>query len=164
MLPARVNLEREAAHFAVASRCFEDDPAQLDLFNYTVKVEAFERIEAGTPRLAIGRLRIRSRLTHAEHTYNFSALYLGQQHIIGNISGTLNRTTYDKVHQRVADAFRKANLGEVIGIQQEHFGPHKFTLATFVCRRENRIIRAITANSLLLAEPNFAMFSTTTTL
>ncbi|MBK9337913.1 MAG: DUF3536 domain-containing protein [Lewinellaceae bacterium] len=70
VLPARVNLERVAAHFAVAS-LFEDDPAQLDLFNYTVKVEAFERIEAGTPRLAIGRLRIRSRLTHAEHTYNF---------------------------------------------------------------------------------------------
>lgn len=154
VLPARVNLERVAAHFAVAS-LFEDDPAQLDLFNYTVKVEAFERIEAGTPRLAIGRLRIRSRLTHAEHTYSFSALYLGQQHIIGNISGTLNRTTYDEVHLRVADAFRKANLGEVIGIQQEHFGPHKFTLATLFADEKIKIIRAITANSLLLAEANF---------
>ena len=154
VLPAQVNLERVAAHFAVAS-LFEDDPARLDLFNYTVQVEAFERIEAGTLRLAIGRLRIRSRLTHAEHTYSFSVLYLGQQHFIGNISGTLNRSTFDEMHRHVADAFRKANLGEVISTQQEHFGPHKFTLATLFADEKVKIIRAITANSLLLAEANF---------
>lgn len=154
VLPARVDLERVAAHFAVAS-LFEDDPAHLDLFNYTVIVEEFERIEAGTLRLAIGRLRIRSRLTHAEHSYCFSAVYLGQQHIIGNISGTMNRSTFDEMHQRVAGAFRKANLGEVISIQQERFGPHKFTLATLFADEKIRIIRAITANSLLLAEANF---------
>jgi hypothetical protein len=37
--PARVDLERVAMHFAVAS-LFEDDPAQLDLFNYSATVEA----------------------------------------------------------------------------------------------------------------------------
>ncbi|MFN0014703.1 MAG: DUF3536 domain-containing protein, partial [Saprospiraceae bacterium] len=154
VLPARVNLERVAAHFAVAS-LFEDDPARLDLFNYTATVEAFERIEAGTPRLAIGRLRIRSRLTLADLTFSFSALYLGQQHIIGNISSTVNRASFDDVHRRVAEAFREANLGAVITIQQEHFGPHQFTLATLFADEKIKIIRAITANSLLLAEANF---------
>ncbi|MEQ1744492.1 MAG: DUF3536 domain-containing protein [Saprospiraceae bacterium] len=154
VLPARVNLERVAAHFAVAS-LFEEDPARLDLFNYTTTVEAFERIEAGTPRLAIGRLRIRSRLTLADLTFSFSALYLGQQHIIGNISGTVNRASFDEVHQRVAAAFREANLGVVISIQQEYFGPHQFTLATLFADEKIKIIRAITSNSLLLAEANF---------
>ncbi len=154
VLPARVDLERVATHFAVAS-VFEDDPAKLDLFNYTATVEVFERIEAGTPRLAIGRLGIRSRLTHAEQTYCYAVLYLGQQHIIGNISGAVNRSTFDEMHQRTAQAFREANLGEVIGILQEYFGPDKFTLSSLFADEKIKIIRAITANSLLLAEANF---------
>lgn len=154
VLPSRVNLERVATHFAVAS-LFEDDPARLDLFNYTASVEVFERIEAGTPRLAIGRLDIRSRLTHAEKTYCFAVLYLGQQHIIGNISGAMNRSTFDAMHQRTAKAFRSANLGEVIGISQEYFGPDKFTFSSLFADEKIKIIRAITSQSLLLAEANF---------
>ncbi len=154
VLPGRVNLERVATHFAVAS-LFEDDPAQLDLFNYTATVEVFDRIEAGTPRLAIGRLKIRSRLTHAEKTFCYAALYLGQQHIIGNISGIMNRSTFDEMHQRTAKAFREANLGEVIGILQKYFGPDKFTLASLFADEKIKIIRAITAQSLLAAEASF---------
>lgn len=154
VLPARVDLERVAMHFAVAS-LFEDDPAQLDLFNYSATVEAFERIEAGTPRLAIGRLGIRSRLTQAEQTFCFAVLYLGQQHFIGNISGTMNRSAFDEMHLRTAGVFREANLGEVIGILQEYFGGHKFTLSSLFADEKIKIIRAITANSLLLAEANF---------
>ena len=154
VLPSRVDLERVATHFAVAS-LFEDDPATLDLFNYTAAVEVFERIEAGTPRLAIGRLSIRSRITHAEQTYGFAALYLGQQHIIGNISGAMDRSTFDEMHERSAKAFREAEVGEVIGILQEYFGPDKFSLSTLFAGEKIKIIRAITANSLLLAEANF---------
>ncbi|MCC6462691.1 MAG: DUF3536 domain-containing protein [Saprospiraceae bacterium] len=154
VLPGRVNLERVAMHFAVAS-LFENDPALLDLFNYTSNVEVFERIEAGTPRLAIGRLGIRSRLTHAEKTFCFAVLYLGQQHIIGNISGVMNRSTFDEMHERTAVAFRAANLGEVIGILQEYFGRDKFTFSSLFADEKIKIIRALTAQSLLLAEANF---------
>ncbi|TNE68970.1 MAG: DUF3536 domain-containing protein [Bacteroidetes bacterium] len=154
VLPARVNLERVAMHFAVAS-LFEVEPAQLDLFNYTAAVEVFERIDAGTPRLAIGRLTIRSRRTHAEKTYGYAVLYLGQQHIIGNISGTMNRSTFDEMHQRTSAAFREADMGKVIGIQQEYFGPDKFTLSSLFSDEKIKIMRAITANSLQLAEANF---------
>ncbi|MEO6037795.1 MAG: DUF3536 domain-containing protein, partial [Saprospiraceae bacterium] len=79
VVPTSVNLERVAMHFAVAS-LFEDDPEGLDLFNYTAAVEFFEKIEAGTPQFAAGRICIRSRLTHAERTFCFAVLYLGQQH------------------------------------------------------------------------------------
>lgn len=154
VIPSRVNLERVAMHFAVAS-LFEDDASQLDLFNYTAAVEVFERIDAGTPRLAIARLSIRSRLTHAEKTFCYAVLYLGQQHIIGNISGLMNRSTFDSMHLRTAKAFRSANLGEVIGILQEYFGPDKFTLSTLFAEEKTKIIRSITAQSLLLAEANF---------
>lgn len=154
VIPSRVNLERVATHFAVSS-LFEPNPETLDLFNYTASVEFFEKIEAGTPQFATGQITIRSRLTHAEKMFSFAVLYLGQQHIIGNLSGSMNKTTFDAMHERTVTAFRAANLGEVIGILQEYFGPEKFTLASLFTDEKIKIIREITANSLSLAEASF---------
>lgn len=154
VVPTRVTLERVAMHFAVAS-LFEDDPEKLDLFNYTASVEFFERIKAGTPQLAAGRLRIRSRLSHAEKTFCFAVLYLGQQHIIGNISGEMLRSQFEEMFTRTSKAFRAANMGEVIGSLQEYFGPEKFTLSSLFADEKIAIIRTITESSLLGAEATF---------
>ncbi|HMX41037.1 MAG TPA: DUF3536 domain-containing protein, partial [Saprospiraceae bacterium] len=151
VVPTRVTLERVATHFAVAS-LFEDDPGGLDLFNYTASVEFFDKIEAGTPKFAAGRIVIRSRLSHAVRTFCFAVLYLGQQHIIGNISEDMTRGAFDDMYQRTSKAFRAANLGEVIGILQEYFGPEKFTLATLFSDEKAEIIKAITESSLSSAE------------
>lgn len=154
VVPTRVTLERVAMHFAVAS-LFEDDPQGLDLFNYTASVDFFEKIEAGTPQFAAGRIAIRSRISRAKKTYCFAVIYLGQQHIIGNISGTMNRAAFDAMWQRTSKAFNAANLGEVIGILQEYFGPEKFTLASLFADEKIKIIRDITNTSLGVAESSF---------
>ena len=154
VVPSRVNLERVAMHFAVAS-LFEANPEDLDLFNYTASVEFLEKIEAGTPEFITGRLNIRSKLTLAEKPFCFAVLYLGQQHIIGNISGQMNRSTFESMHERATAAFKTANLGELIGVLQEYFGPEKFTLASLFKDEKIKIIQEITSNSLALAEANF---------
>jgi alpha-amylase/alpha-mannosidase (GH57 family) len=154
VVPTRVTLERVAMHFAVAS-LFEDDPEELDLFNYTASVEFFEKIEAGTPQFVAGRLRIRSRLSHAERPFCFAVLYLGQQHIIGNISGEMLRSQFEEMYTRTSRAFRAANMGEVIGALQEYFGPEKFTLSSLFADEKIDIIRSITDSSLAGAEATF---------
>lgn len=154
VVPTRVTLERVAMHFAVAS-LFENDPESLDLFNYTASVEFFEKIEAGTPQFAAGRLRIRSRLSHAEKTFCFAVLYLGQQHIIGNISGSMLRSQFEEMYTRTSRAFRAANMGEVIGALQEYFGPDKFTLSSLFADEKIKIIQAITASGMAGAEATF---------
>jgi len=154
VVPTRVTLERVAMHFAVAS-LFEDDPNKLDLFNYTASVEFFEKIEAGTPQFAAGRLRIRSRLSHAEKTFSFAVLYLGQQHIIGNISGEMLRSQFEEMYTRTSHAFRAANMGEVIGVLQEYFGPDKFSLTSLFADEKIKIIQTITDSSLIVAEATF---------
>lgn len=154
VVPTRVTLERVAMHFAVAS-LFEEHPEGLNLFNYTAAVEFFEKIEAGTPQFAAGRLVIRSRLSRAERPFCFAVLYLGQQHIIGNISGTMNKTTFEEMFARTGKAFHNANLGEVIGTLQEYFGPEKFTLSSLFADEKIKIISGITDHSLSVAESSF---------
>ncbi len=154
VVPTKVDLARVAMHFAVAS-VFEERPEDLDLFNYTAKPEFIEVIEAGTQRLAAGRLLIRSNLTHFERAFSFTALYLGQQHLIGNISETMNAATFDEMYQKTSEAFRNANLGDVMGILQQYFGPDKFSLSSLFTEERIKIIRDIAQQSLELAELNF---------
>lgn len=154
VLPTRVTLERVAMHFAVAS-LFEAHPEQLNLFNYTSSVSFFEKIEAGTPQLAGARIAIRSRLTGYEKHFCFAVLYLGQQHIIGNISQNMDARTFDQMWERMAAAFRAPNLGEVISLLQQYFGPEKFTLSSLFRDEKISIMRKITANSLSAAETSF---------
>lgn len=151
VVPTRVTLERVAMHFAVAS-LFENDPEMLDLFNYTASVEFLEKISAGTPQFAAGRIRIKSKLSHAERLFSFAVLYLGQQHIIGNISEDMLRSQFEEMYARTSKAFRAANLGEVIGALQEYFGPEKFTLSSLFTDEKISIIRTITDTSLSGAE------------
>ena len=82
-------------------------------------------------------------------------LYLGQQHIIGNISGNMTRATFDAMYLRTSKAFGSANLGEAIGILQEYFGPEKFTLASLFADEKIEIIKAITESGLATAESTF---------
>lgn len=154
VVPTRVDLARVAMHFAVAS-VFEERPEDLDLFNYTAKPEFLDVIEAGAQRLAAGRLIIRSDLTHFERSFSFTALYLGQQHLIGNISDTMNATTFEEMYDKTAQAFRAANLGELIGILQQYFGPGKFSLSSLFTDEKIKIIRDITDQSLEVAELSF---------
>lgn len=154
VIPTRVTLERVAMHFAVAS-LFVENPEGLDLFNYQASVEFFDKIEAGTPKYVVGRLVIRSKRSTKERTFCFSVLYLGQQHIIGNISGEMNRSTFDEMYARSAKAFQAANIGELIGILQEYFGPEKFTFSSLFTDEKVEIIQHITEQSLSLAEANF---------
>jgi hypothetical protein len=154
VVPTRVTLGRVAMHFAVAS-LFEDDPEGLDLFNYTASVGFFEKIEAGTPQLAGGRLHIRSKITGYERDFCFAVLYLGQQHIIGNISETMNASTFEDMWTLTSAAFRSANMGEVIGALQQYFGPAKFTLSSLFKDERSKIIREITESGMLVAEGNF---------
>lgn len=154
VVPSRVTLERVAMHFAVAS-LFEEHPEKLNLFNYTNTVLFFEKIEAGTPSLAGGRLQIRSKLTGYERTFSFAVLYLGQQHIIGSISETMNASTFDQMWDLTARHFRKASLGETISALQKYFGPEKFTLSSLFKDEKIKIIREITDASMTVADAGF---------
>jgi alpha-amylase/alpha-mannosidase (GH57 family) len=154
VVPTRVTLERVAMHFAVSSM-FEDHPEKLNLFKYTATIEFFEKIEAGTLQYVGGRIIIKSRVSRAERTYSFVALYLGQQHFIGALSDALNRTELEAMWKRTSEAFRLAHLAVLTGILQEYFGPERFTLSSLFADEKIKIIREITDSSLAVAESSF---------
>ena len=125
--PAAVDLERVGMHYA-ASSLFVKHPTNLEFYNYLAESEDFERATAGIQRLAMGRTTLKSRITLSEKRFGFAVLYLGQQHIIGNISIDMEKSTFDELQEKMLRAFRNSELGNVIGLMQEYFGSEKFTI------------------------------------
>lgn len=151
VVPARVDLTRVGMHYA-ASSLFEEYPEHLELFNYIAESEVFDRFEAGTQKLALGRTKVRSKITHSEKHFSFAVLYLGQQNIIGNISIDMNRNSYDEMAEKVLQAFKTPDLGQVIGIMQSYFGSEKYSLWHLFRDEKRKILQQISAASLKQVE------------
>jgi hypothetical protein len=74
-------------------------------------------------------------------------LYLGQQNVIGSISLDMDRHTFDRLHAEMAEAFRNANLGDVINLLQT-FGPEKFSFKNLFKDEKRKIYQQIMEKSL----------------
>ena len=147
VVPAQVDLVRVGMHYAVSS-IFEEYPEYLEFFNYIAESEAYYRLPAGTHRLAVGRATIRSKATFSERQFSFAVLYLGQHHIIGNLMLDMNREDFDEMAEKIREAFRSTNLGEVIGIMQQYFGEDKYTIQQLFRDEKRKILQQITQKSL----------------
>ncbi len=154
ILPNQVNLVGMAMHYA-ASSLFEEHPEHLDIFNYRADSEVLHRLQAGMQKLNIGRTTVRSKTTFSEKHFSFAVLYLGQQNLIGNISINMDRSDFDQMTSRLSEAFHHSNLGEVIGLMQESFGPEKFTLAQLFQEEKRSFLKDITDQNLKGIEQSF---------
>ncbi len=154
VIPTRLTLERVGVHYAVAS-IFEEQPETLPVFNYSAKSEFFERREAGAHRLAVGSTHVKSRVTYSEKHFKFAVLYLGQQNIIGNISLDMSDEVFDEMYEKLTDAFEVSNLGLMIGILQQYFGPAKYNLWHLFKDEKRKVLSMIMENSLKQVENSF---------
>lgn len=154
VLPTVVDLKRVAMHYA-ASALFEEDPENLELFNYRSESEVFEKFRAGNQMLALGRTTIHSKITYSEKPFTFAVLYLGQQHIIGNISIDMDWNQFVVMSDEIIRAFRSSDLGQVIGVMQSYFDSEKFTIWNLFQEEKRKIIDMVTQDSLRDVETNF---------
>jgi alpha-amylase/alpha-mannosidase (GH57 family) len=145
--PARVDLVRVGMHYA-ASSLFEEYPEHLEFFNFISDIRSFELLEAGTQKLAIGRITLKSRITHSIKNFGFSVLYLGQQNMVGYITTEMPNEVFDKMQEKVIRSFKNANLGNVIAHMQEYFQSERFTIWHLFKDEKRKILQQITDESL----------------
>jgi alpha-amylase/alpha-mannosidase (GH57 family) len=146
VVPAQVGLTRVGMHYA-ASSIFEEYPEYLDFFNYIAESESFYRLSAGKQRIAVGQTTVKSKTTLSKKHFSFAVLYLGQQHIIGNISLDMEQSAFDEMAEGIHAAFKASDLGQVIGIMQEYFGKKKFTIWHLFRDEKQKILKQITQQS-----------------
>jgi len=146
--PSEVNLERVGMHYAVAS-LFEEEPEQIPIFNFIAESDSLDRWIAGAQRLVVGSSSIKSRTTLTQKHFFFAVLYLGQQNILANFSLDMSREDFDRMRERLSEAFLAADLTSVIGVMQEYFGPEKYTIWHLFRDEMRKILEEITEESMV---------------
>jgi len=154
VVPSAVNLERVAMHFAVAS-VFDNNGNDAEIFRFSAIMEDYQLREAGNQRLAVGKIKIRSKVTYREKQYKFVVLYLGQQNIMGNIREDMSETNYEKLKSDVLSAFDSTNLGNVLASMQKYFEDKNFTIWHLFKDEKRKILNKISKKSLDSIESSF---------
>jgi alpha-amylase/alpha-mannosidase (GH57 family) len=123
----KIGLEQVGAHYAISS-IFRAYPEDGELFCFTLHRDTHEVFTSGRGKVALGRARVRSRITEEAEEICYAVLHLGDQ----NLSAAIRRYTFadsEAFHSfstEIRDAIRKANLPEVIRLIDRFFarGPY----------------------------------------
>jgi alpha-amylase/alpha-mannosidase (GH57 family) len=154
----KIGLEQVGAHYAISS-IFRPYPEDGEIFCFDVHRQSHQVLSSGRGRFALGRARIRSRITEEQESICFAVLHLGDQ----NLSAAVRRydpsseeeiAAFNAFSADVAAAIRKANLPEIIRLIDRFFGPRGdtqpgpqgatgYSLTSLFADEQHRIVQII---------------------
>ncbi len=149
--PARVDLDKVAAHYAVSS-LFEEYPERTRVFCYTVEREDFAAVTGGRARLAFGRARIISEVTGENERVSFCALHLGDQNIAGGIGRLESDEAYGGLVRSLSETFGRGDLAAVLRLMDRHFTSETYSLKHLFKDEQRKIVRLILEDTLAEAD------------
>jgi hypothetical protein len=148
--PAFVSIQKVAGHYAISS-LFEPYGERTGIFCYSVERQDYSLDVEGRQRLATGRARFSSDITHESATLNFGVLHLGDHNVTGGVRPFENIEYYEGLKARLTEAFTKADLTEVIRTLTDEFPENSFSLRTLFRDEQRKIVNLILNDSLATA-------------
>ncbi|HEX4650108.1 MAG TPA: DUF3536 domain-containing protein [Granulicella sp.] len=140
----KIGLEQVGAHYAISS-IFRSYPEDSELFCFDLHRDVHEVFTSGRGKVALGRARLRSRITEETEEICFAVLHLGDQ----NLSAAVRRYTaadeeaFTTFSADVRAAIRRANLPEVIRLIDRYFGETVYSLTSLFADEQHSILRTI---------------------
>lgn len=154
VVPARVDLKKVAAHYAISS-LFEEYQTRTLIYNYTAEQEDYRLFEAGKARLAIGRARFMSHTTGRSAVVSFGVLHLGDHNISCGVRPFLGDGEYERANKEIVEAFSRADFAQTIRGLDNLFGPASYSLKSLFRDEQRRITDLILATTLAETEASF---------
>jgi len=110
--------------------------------------DAYESLASGRGKVALGRARIRSRITGETEKLCFAVLHLGDQNLSAavralNDNDPAEISGFNDFVSKVRTAVNHANLPEVIRVIDRYFGTLAYSLTSLFSDEQHRILRAI---------------------
>src|SRR6185437_11361724 len=148
----RIGLEEVGAHYAISS-IFRSYPEDGELFCFDVHRDSHKIFNSGRGRVALGRARVRSRVTEEMENICFAVLHLGDQNLSAAIrpyapNEPEELAAFTKFSEEIATAMRRANLPEVIRLIDHFFGNMAYSLTSLFADEQHRILNTILNRTL----------------
>jgi alpha-amylase/alpha-mannosidase (GH57 family) len=151
--PAMVDLPKVGAHYAISS--VFDGNHVIPQFCYEIKLLDYRHAEAGVSRLALGHVRVGSRITRESRELAFAVIYLGEQALHAGVQDFKGESTYQKLVEEAMAAFSAADFPEVVHMLDEHFGGMMYSLKSLFRDEQRRILDIILSRTLQDAENSY---------
>ena len=157
VIPARLDLSRVAAHYAVLS-LFDNFDDDTRIYCYDVVRRDLEIHKAGRARLSIGSIEVRSAITHETASFELAALHLGETELTGGVRLARERyehSNYEHVRDELAGAMEPGGIPTVIRLLDAHFGETPISIRSLFRDEQRRVMRQLTMATLEEAESAF---------
>lgn len=151
---AIIDLTRVGFHYAVSS-LVEEFPETVQVNNYTIKREEYQKTETGALKLATGRAYLRSDITFEETTLMFAVLHLGDHNFMGGTCIVPCDEEFLRMQSELAEAFARSDIQDLILIMGRHFGAHSYTIWHLFKDGQRKVLRQVLALTLSDLETTF---------
>ena len=152
--PARLDLARVAAHYAVASLFDSFDDVE-NTYCYEVTRHDFTVEKAGRTRMAIASITVRSLITFEEASFEFAVLHLGETEITGGVRATPPDSDFNVLKRRLCDAMEPGGIPAVIRLLDTHFAAVQLSVRSLFKDEQRRIFQLLCNATLQEAESAF---------
>jgi alpha-amylase/alpha-mannosidase (GH57 family) len=146
---ARLDLEHVGAHYAISSM-FHSYPDSGKIFCFDVIRHSYDVLASGSGRFALGRARLRSRITEDTEEICFAVLHLGDQNLSAAVRSfsAMDEALWNKFSEASRAAIRKANLPDLIRLIDSYFGGTLYSLTSLFADEQQRILQSILDQTL----------------
>lgn len=145
--PAMIDLNKVAAHYAVSS-LFEEYIDETTIYSYSIKKEDYQRIEAGSTKLAVGRVLVSSNITGEAESINFCVLHFGGHAINGGVRSFIGHDAYKSMKDEIIKTFEKGDFADIIRLMDTHFGMHSYSLINLFKDQQRSILNFLISKTL----------------
>jgi alpha-amylase/alpha-mannosidase (GH57 family) len=152
VVPARLDLARVAAHYAVLS-LFDTFDDNARIYCYEVVRRDLEIRKAGRARLAIGSIEVRSTITRETASFDLAALHLGETELTGGVR--VPRADYAEVRRALSAAMEPGGIPDVIRLLDTHFGETPISIRSLFRDEQRRVLHELIEATLDEAESTF---------
>ncbi|HEV7241275.1 MAG TPA: DUF3536 domain-containing protein [Thermoanaerobaculia bacterium] len=152
--PARLDLGRVAAHYAVLS-LFDNFDEHARVYCYDVTRRDLVLRKAGRARLAVGVIDVRSRITHETATFELAALHLGETELTGGVRVSNPHSDYGEVSDALIDVMQPGGIPAVIRLIDAHFHETPISIRSLFRDEQRRILHELIVATLEEAESAF---------
>lgn len=149
--PMKLDMIRIGAHYAVAS-LFEDLSAEADSYNFKTELKSQNTYESGKEKLVVGHAEFISDTTWEKVEITYAVLYLGNHHLFGGVRKFKDQETFDAMHAKVSDCFKKGDLFEIFNSMDSYFQSHNYSFWHLFRDEQRNIMELIMENTLKNAE------------
>ncbi|HVG25303.1 MAG TPA: DUF3536 domain-containing protein, partial [Thermoanaerobaculia bacterium] len=154
VIPARLELARVAAHYAVLS-LFESFDDEALVYCYEVTRRDFMIRKAGRARLAVGSVEVRSLITHEAAHFELAALHLGETELAGGVRRARGGADYDRVREELTRVMQPGGIPSVIRVLDAQFGETPLSVRSLFRDEQRRILHQLIESTLEEAESTF---------